>query len=74
MSIPWESLASIGPWGLVTLFVILIFFGFLVPGKQVKEWKDLYLRERESREDMQGLMGLLRKALDALPPLNREEE
>lgn len=74
MGIPWAELESVGPWGLVTMFVILVFFGFLVPGKTVREWKDLYFRERQSREDFQDLMGLLKKVLDALPPPKGEEK
>lgn len=71
---PWGELASVGPWGLVTIFVLMVFSGFLVRSTQAKEWKDLYLRERASREDMQDVMGLLRKVLKALPPRMTEDE
>lgn len=74
IELPWADLATIGPWGVVTLFFLLVFFGILVPGRREKEWKDLYLAERASREDMQGLMGLLRKVLKALPASKDEEE
>lgn len=72
MAIPWEHLNDIGPWGLVTLFVILIFTGFLVRGSEVRYWRQAFFTEQEMRRDLEATGRVARKVLTSLPDPNEE--
>jgi len=71
---PWGTLQDIGPWGLVTLCVILVFTGQLVPGKEVKYWRQAFFTEQQMRQDMEVTGQLQRKLLASIPVHPEEQE
>lgn len=67
MGVPWAELATVGPWGLVTIFVLMVFFGFLVPGKDRNYWREAFFKEQEMRRNMEVTGRLQKKVFDSLP-------
>lgn len=65
--IPWGSLASIGPWGLVTVAVLCIFFGVLVPGREVRYWRQAFFTEQKMRQDLEATGRVVRTVIESLP-------
>jgi hypothetical protein len=65
--VPWDHLNDIGPWGLVSLFVILVFTGFLVRGSEVNYWRKAFFTEQEMRRDLEATGKVARTVLQALP-------
>jgi len=72
--IPWDTLSTIGAGGLVTLFVLLIFFGQLVPGREVRYWRQAFFAEQEMRRDMETTGKVVRSAMSALPDPTQEQK
>lgn len=72
--VPWAELKDIGPWGLVTLFVLLIFFGVLVRGSELKYWRQAFFTEQEMRRDLEATGRVVRTAFKALPEEPPEAE
>jgi len=66
-SIPWDTLSTIGAGGLVTLFVLLVFFGALVPGREVRYWRQAFFAEQEMRRDLEATGRVVRTVVQALP-------
>lgn len=73
LGIPWDQLQSIGPWGLVTLCVILVFTGQLVPGREMRHWRKAFFTEQEMRRDLEATGQVARTVLKALPAGKHEE-
>jgi hypothetical protein len=69
--IPLDHLSEIGPWGLVTLFVILVFTGYLVTGREREYWRKAFFTEQEMRRDLE-VTGRLTRSVLAAPPLPSE--
>lgn len=65
--IPWASLSTIGAGGLVTMFVLLIAFGALVPGREVRYWRKAFFAEQEMRRDLEATGRVVRTVVQALP-------
>jgi ABC-type Fe3+ transport system permease subunit len=65
--VPWENLKDIGPWGLVTLFVLLVLFGWLVPAKEMRYWRKAFFVEQELRRDLQATGQITRSVFNSLP-------
>jgi hypothetical protein len=63
----WATLSTIGPWGLVTLFVLMVFSGVLVPGREVRYWRKAFFAEQEMRRDLEATGRVVRTVVQALP-------
>lgn len=78
--IPTRELAEIGPWGLVTIIVLLIAFGLLIPRwihvqrvNDLKEARDqAEARSQEWRQIALQLMGTGEVAVKALEAIKEE--
>lgn len=58
---PWDKVAAIGPWGLVTIFFLLMFMGWLVP----KATHERELRDKDEQiKDLRDQRDTMGKALD----------
>jgi hypothetical protein len=69
----WVSLSTVGPWGLVTICVMLIFTGRLVPGRERDYWRKAFFSEQEMRKELAATGQVARKVLTALtPPMDGE--
>lgn len=71
--IPWDTLGTIGAGGLVTLFVLLIFFGWLVPAKEMRYWRQAFFTEQEMRRDLESTGKVVRTVVSALPEAPPED-
>lgn len=71
---PWAQLETIGPWGLVTLCVLLIFSGALVPGREVKYWRQAFFTEQKMRQDLEATGRVVRTVINALPEAPPEDQ
>jgi hypothetical protein len=75
MEFPWETLADVGPWGLVTICVLLIFTGRLVPGKDRDYWREAFFEQQKMTQELQHVTGKsMVQVLQALPPPAQEGE
>lgn len=66
--LPIEHLNEIGPWGLVTLFVILVFSGYLVTGRERDYWRKAFFTEQEMRKDLEVTGRVTRSVLTSAIP------
>lgn len=71
--VPWAHLTEIGPWGLVTLFVLLIFSGYLVRGSEARYWRQAFFVEQQLRRDLEATGRIVRTTFQALPEVPPEE-
>jgi hypothetical protein len=71
--VPWAHLSELGPWGLVTAFVLLVFSGYLVRGSEVRYWREAFFAEQEMRRDLEVTGRIVRTTFQALPPESPEE-
>lgn len=74
LDIPWDALAEVGPWGLVTLFVLLIYTGRLVPGKDRDFWRKAFFEQQKITQDLKPLGLIARSTFNSLPEAPKDTE
>lgn len=66
-SIGLGDLASVTPAALLSLVILLIFTGQLVPGREMRYWRKAFFSEQQMRLDMQDTGRVVRATVRALP-------
>jgi hypothetical protein len=67
VEIPWAVLGQLGPGALVTIIVLMILTGQLVPAKEMRFWREAFFTEQEMRRDLEATGKVARRVLNSLP-------
>lgn len=70
-----QWIPDIGASGLLALVIFLIFTGKLVPGKEVRYWREAFFEEqRQKRQLLDEVGGTTQEVLRAIPEAIREKD
>ena len=69
-----EVLKTVGPEGLLSLVVLMILSGRLVPGKERDYWRDAFFEEQRQKRELMETGRVTRDVLRALPTGDAVEE
>ena len=67
------NLGDVGPWALVSLFVLLVFTGQLVPGREMRYWRKAFFAQQALGRDSIENSKATRSVLKGLPQADEED-
>ena len=68
-----SQLVTGGPWVLVSVFFLLVFTGQLVPGREMRYWRQAFFELQKQMRDLSATGKATRDVLRALPEAPPEE-